>query len=81
MSSDTVTAGSKFGFWTVIQTTGRTAVAQCACGSIRRVSVDALVSSTSTSCGCYGPSRPAREEAEQRQQQRDQGNQRPNVRR
>ena len=80
MSSDTVTAGSRFGFWTVVQTAGRAALVQCACGSVRRVAIDALTTGVSTSCGCYGESYVVRTEIRQRQRQREQTNWRGKAR-
>jgi hypothetical protein len=46
--------GSTVGFWIVlsIDVSGRRAACQCRCGAVREVSVDALVSGASTSCGC-----------------------------
>jgi hypothetical protein len=71
-----VVPGMKFGHWVVVQIRGRTATARCACGSVRRVALDALVTGASTSCGCYGESYVVRAEIRQRQRQRDQGNRR-----
>jgi hypothetical protein len=74
MSGDNVSPGMRFGHWLVIQIKGRTAVARCACGTIRRVALDAFTSGASVSCGCYGESRVVRAELRQRQRQREQRN-------
>ena len=72
----TVTVGMRFGHWSIIQITGRTAAARCACGTVRRVALDALVTGASTSCGCFGESYVVRTEMRQRQRQRQQRDQR-----
>ena len=69
-----VVPGTRFGHWVIVQITGRAALVQCRCGSVRRVALDALTSGTSVSCGCFGASRAVRKEAEARQRQRDQRN-------
>ena len=47
-------AGKKFGVWTVLSTdaSGKRAVCRCMCGAVQVVSVEALSSGNSTSCGC-----------------------------
>jgi hypothetical protein len=46
------TRGTAFGAWTVIGIEGRAAWARCQCGTVRRVSLEALQSGESQSCGC-----------------------------
>ena len=52
--SDTIIPGAEVGHWLVlaVDATGRRAGCRCRCGTVREVSVAALTSGTSTSCGC-----------------------------
>jgi hypothetical protein len=48
--------GVMIGHWLVLGVNGHRAGCRCRCGVIREVSVDALASGQSTSCGCAPPS-------------------------
>jgi len=53
---NTIIPSAKIGHWHVlaVDATGRRAGCRCRCGTVREVSVAALLSGESTSCGC-GP--------------------------
>ena len=57
--SDAIIPGVEVGHWLVlaVDATGRRAGCRCRCGTVREVSVAALTSGTSTSCGCAALSR------------------------
>ena len=47
--------GQKIHHWRVITVDGRRVVASCRCGTIRTVTLDALLDGTCSSCGCSAP--------------------------
>jgi hypothetical protein len=65
--------GTTFGSWALlsIDSARKRAACRCVCGTVRVVSIEALESGTSTSCGCQQLSAALREEAAQRRQQRN----------
>jgi hypothetical protein len=75
--TDAITIGhdTRINHWTVAALDGRRAVCRCRCGNVRIISVAALKSGESTSCGCMPVSseRAAsmRAEAEEQKRQRD----------
>ncbi len=52
----TVEVDQTFGHWRVVRLSHRRALCRCRCGQVHEVSVDALTSGESTSCGCSTPS-------------------------
>jgi hypothetical protein len=62
-----------FGSWAVlsIDSTRKRAACRCVCGTVRMVSIEALESGTSTSCGCQQLSAALREEKALRRRQRN----------
>ena len=75
--------GATVGHWLVlaIDATGRRVGCRCRCGTVREVSVEALVSGASTSCGRMALSREhiraLRDELAQQRRRRDLKNWRP----
>ena len=72
--STTITAGATVGHWLVlaIDATGRRVGCRCRCGTVREVSVEALVSGENASCGCepLSPSQLERLRVSREEQQR-----------
>jgi len=82
----TVTIGQRFGNWEVVglDAAGRRASCGCVCGSVRILSVDALLNGVaSPSCGCAPLSasqlKALRQETAQEEQRREQRSWRPGA--
>jgi hypothetical protein len=79
----TIIPGAPVGHWLVlaVDATGRRADCRCRCGTVREVSVAALVNGESTSCGCAPLTTPQlealRQEAGQELRRRELKNWRP----
>ena len=52
----TIVVDSKIGDWRVVAVTFKRALCRCACGAVHEVSIAALESGASESCGCRPPS-------------------------
>lgn len=83
---NTITPGSKTGFWEVlsIDPTGKRCCAGCVCGNVSIISVASLLDGTAApSCGCITTKHQAktmRREAEERQRKREQTKWKPGDR-
>jgi hypothetical protein len=52
----TIAVDAKIGFWRVLTIAHKRCLAQCVCGQVREIGIEALESGASESCGCRPPS-------------------------